>query len=173
MDFPGPFCGIEGPDVINTFSSLGLGPGVAPTTISAGGWPSANRAYFTPFRVPCPMTVYKMGCATGTGTTGNFDLGIYDAFGNQIVSTGSTAKTTASSERIVDVTDTLLLPGLYYLAMATDGVTNYFALGCNLAHAKLAGIRSMESAFALPATATFATAASGWIPFLSALMRSE
>lgn len=178
-DFPGlplvPLADDRSGNCISTFSGWALGPchGLTPVAVA---WPAANRAIFTPFRVPVPVTVYKLACATNTGTTGNFDLGIYDQAGNLIVSTGSTAKTTASSERVVDITDTLLLPGMYYLAMVTDGTTNYvgYTTGIpNLGIVKQFGVRQMNSAFALPSTATFATVASAVIPTVAAYLRSE
>lgn len=143
-------------------------------TTTATAWPSADLAIFVPFRLPAPATVYKMATGTGTGSTGNFDLGIYDSFGNKIVSAGSTAKTVASSERIIDVTDTLLHPGLYYLAMATDGTTAYqMGSTVNSAFGKLMGLRQMTSAFPLPATATYATYTQVVAPTLAAFLRSE
>ena len=172
MDWPNVLPAMDHPACVSTLSAFALGPGMLHTAIGAGAWPSANRAHFVPFRLPRPETVCKLACGTGTGTTGNFDLGIYDAGGNRMVSSGSTAKTTATSERIVDVTDTLLLPGLYYLAMATDGVTNYLALGVNAAFAKLMGAREVNTAFALPSTVTFATN-TGWVPYMAAYFRGE
>ena len=158
---------------ISPYSQCSVGTSVLPAP-AAAAWPSANRAYFVPFRLPIAVTVYKMACGTGTGTTGNFDLGIYDSFGNRLVSTGSTAKTTASSERIVDVTDTFLLPGFYYLAMVTDGVTNYVQVVFNnLGKTKLAGIREMATAFALPATATLASATFNCVPAVAAYLRAD
>jgi hypothetical protein len=157
---------------ISTYSGCGLA-GAFGFTPAATAWPASNRAIFVPFRVPRLVTVYKMACGTGTGTTGNFDLGIYDRFGNKLVSTGSTAKTTASAERIVDVTDTVLLPGLYYLAMATDGTEGYIAsVPGNLGMVKLMGCREMETAFALPDTATFATVQAAFVPSISARLRA-
>lgn len=161
---------------VSTFSGWALGPGVFRSGSATGAaWPAANDALFVPFRVPTAVTVYQMACGTGTGTAGNFDLGIYDAGGNRLVSTGSTAKTTATSERIVNVTDTTLLPGLYYLAMATDGVTNYLQAGSglNLGFGKLLGMRKTASAFALPATVTYATITATYIPIIAAYFRSE
>lgn len=176
MDFPAPIVPNYMPELsINTLGSNSLGNGLLTGTAFAGnGWPASSRALFVPFRLAFPATVYQMACGTGTGTTGNFDLGIYDSGGNKIVSTGSTAKTTASSERIVNITDTLLLPGLYYLAMATDGTTNYLSVvPGNLGFCKLLGMRQMASAFALPTTATYATMSTAYLPAISAYLRSE
>lgn len=179
-DFPGlplvPLADDRSSLAVSTFSGWALGPAVAKTTgAAAGNWPSANRALFVPFRVPVPVTVYQMACGTGTGTTGNFDLGIYDKAGNRVVSTGTTAKTTASSERIVNVTDTQLLPGMYYLAMSTDGVTGYVQVGSgsNLGYAKLSGMREAASSFVLPSTVTYASVTAAYMPCIAAYFRAE
>lgn len=177
-DFPGlplvPLADDRSGAAINPLSGWSLGPAVTSGLVSAA-WPASNRAVFVPFRVPVPVTAYKMACGTGTGTTGNFDLGIYDSAGNRIVSTGSTAKTTASSDRIIDITDTVLLPGLYYMAMATDGTTNYIGVGliANVAAPKQFGMREAASSFALPATVTYATISTAHIPFMSIYLRGE
>lgn len=159
---------------LSTLGLCGITPGVNGIAPVSNAWPAANRAIFVPVRVPIGVTVYKMGCGTGTGTTGNFALGIYDAGGNLIVSTGSTAKTTASSERVIDITDTYLGPGLYYLAMAVDDTGPYNSVALGTARvAKLMGVREMETAFPLPGTATFATTQAAYIPNLTAYVRAE
>lgn len=149
--------------------------GALATTMS---WPAANQAFYIPIRVPEAVTVMKLACGTGSGTTGNFDLGIYDLAGNRLVSTGSTAKTTSLSDRVIDVTDTDLLPGLYYLAMAVD--TNAAAyVGTNAVSGtaggatRMMGVLEQATAFPLPATATFATATHNNVPAISAYLRSE
>lgn len=142
---------------------------------NAQAWPAANDAIYVPIRVREVCTVYRMSCGTGTATTGNFDLGLYDWSGNRLVSTGSTAKTTASAERLVDVTDTTILPGRYYLAMAVDTNAAAYvgvAVGAN-GRAKLLGMRSQATAFALPSSATFATCTAIFVPYIAAHVRSE
>lgn len=161
---------------ISSMSECGLAGTWTATSPANIAWPAANRAIFVPMRLPVPATVYKMATGSGTLTAGNFDLGIYDTNGNLIISTGATAKTTASSERIVDVTDTRLMPGMYYLAMSADGTDNYtgWAFGSNTAFGKLVGLREMESAYVLPATATLATYTSNtMLPNVAAFFRSE
>lgn len=158
---------------LSVFSGCGVTQGLNRDNASGAAWPEAARALFIPVRVPTGITVYKMVCGTGTGTTGNFDLGIYDAGGNKIVSTGSTAKTTASSERVVDITDTFLGPGLYYLAMAVDDTGPYIARSPSLSVAKLWSIYQMATAFPLPTVATFASVAVGYFPAISAYLRPE
>lgn len=160
--------------------SLSVWGEVGPNALDGAGltstaWPNANDALFVPIAVPVPVTVYQMACGTGTGTTGNFDLGIYDVGGNLLVSTGSTAKTTANVERVVNVTDTVLLPGLYYLAMSVDDTGAYQAPASigNVGFVKLLGMRLVSTAFALPSTVTLATVTSTVIPCISAYLRSD
>jgi hypothetical protein len=148
--------------------------GVAPTSTA---WPSANHAFYIPWRVPVPVTVYKM--ATGSGaTTGsnNFDVGIYDCFGNRLVSSGATAKGN-SVEHIIDVTDTRIGPGLYYLAMSADNTGNYVMVtpaGTSpvpLQKVRLYGVLQQASAYTLPNPATFAASTQVTIPSVSVWFR--
>ena len=81
---------------------------------------TANLAVFIPFSVPEPVVITKMGWGNGAAVTGNIDVGIYDESGNRLVSAGSTAQSGTSTLQVVDVTDTLLSRGRYYLAMTSD-----------------------------------------------------
>lgn len=143
-------------------------------------WPSANLAIFVPFVIPYPVTVYKM--ATGSGATAgsnNWDAGIYDRFGNRLVSTGAQSKG-SSVENIVDVTDTRFGPGLFYLAMSADGTGNYVMMTVSGTtpvteqKCKGMGIYQMATAYTLPDPATFATytQTTGVIPAIAAYLRS-
>lgn len=140
------------------------------------GWPAANLAIFVPVRVSCPVTVYKMVVGAGLTAAGNFDVGIYDASGNRLVSSGATAKG-ASVEHILDVTDTRIGPGLYYLAMSADGTNNYIMVTPSgtspvpLQKTRLLGILNMATAYTLPTTATFAAATNVAFPCIAAYTR--
>jgi len=142
------------------------GPAVINTGLSAVAWPLANRALFLPFRLPMPAMATRMCVGIGA-TTGNFDVGIYDRFGNRLVSSGSQTKPTASAEQIVDITDTYLQAGLYFMALAANSADTFArAAPTNVGMCKLIGMREMASAFALPATATFATVSSAYVPMV-------
>lgn len=163
--------------VISHAHSLSLGPvsrklvGVGASPASTA-WPAANRAILIPFRLPKIMTAYQMivGCG-GTGG-GNFDCGIYDKFGNLLVSGGSTGRS-ALSEVIVNITDTVLGRGTYYMALSVDGTNNMIATApAQVALVKAVGIRQASSAFVLPATITFETAASAYIPVFGVVFTS-
>lgn len=155
--------------VISHAHPLSLGP-VSRKLVGTGSspastaWPAANRAILIPFRLPKIMTAYQMIVGCGTTAAGNFDCGIYDKFGNLLVSGGTTVKP-ATSEAIVNITDTVLGRGTYYMALSADGTNNYIATApAQAALVKAVGIRQASSAFVLPATITFETAASAFIP---------
>lgn len=142
------------------------------STAAAAAWPSGNTAYFLPFFIHTPWVASKMAFGNGTTAGGNCDLGIYTVDGAKLVSTGATGRT-ASAEVVVDITDTLLTPGWYYMAMSHDGTSNIVFTTPSgtspvpLQKAKLSGVLQMGSAYTLPATATFAALTSAIIPAIS------
>lgn len=135
--------------------------------------PTANLAYFTPFTVYSTITVTKMFVENGSTTSGNLDVGIYDAGGTKLVSSGTVAQTGASSTQEIDITDTTLRPGLYYLAFAADnGTGSYMRWGTsNTVNPRTFGVLSQASACPLPATATFATPINN-LPFVAVTQRT-
>lgn len=164
-----------GSGVISSYSATSLG-GTAGNVAAVVGsaWPAANRAIFVPCRIPRNVTVYQMAVGAGTTAAGNFDLGIYDANGVRLVSTGATAKG-ASTEHIINVTDTVIESGLKFLAQAADGTNNYISWSLTSMTAsllKFLGIREMATAYTLPNPATFATNTGTLIPAIGAYLRS-
>jgi hypothetical protein len=124
---------------------------------STVAWPTANLAIYVPVMVRQNATVKQLWYANNTTATGNFDIGLYDAAGAALLRKGSTAKSTTGAEIVWDCTDTVISSGLYYLALANDTNTDTF-FGITPAAPYLAaiGLYTEASAFALPATATFA-----------------
>lgn len=121
-------------------------------------WGTANLARFWPVFIPEPFVVTKFFWVNGT-VSGNVDMGFYTTDGVRLISTGSTAMSGANAVQTVDVTDTLIPDGLLYLAMAVDNNTGTFAhAGSVSSSAPELGCFQMATAFALPATATFAQA---------------
>jgi hypothetical protein len=87
-------------------------------------WPSTSEPVAVPFRVFKGMTVYQLGWQNGSGTmTDSVDIGIYDASWNRKVSGGGTARSGAAAVQWVDVTDTFLQVGKYYIVQANNGTT--------------------------------------------------
>jgi hypothetical protein len=136
-------------------SSDGLGPSVTGYTETA--WPTVNLAIYVPVIVRSLVTVKKLWFANTTTSTGNFDIGLYDSTGTALLRKGSTAKTASDTEYVWDCTDTVLSPALYFLALASDSNTDTFLGPAYPAPLNAAfGVYTEASAFALPATATFA-----------------
>lgn len=159
--------------VLSTATAL-LGLGVLAASDAA--WPSANLAIFIPVRVATPVTICKIIVGAGATATGNFDVGIYDAAGNRLVSSGATAKGT-NTEHVIDITDTTIGPGLYYIALSASTTNNYvrYVPGGTTpvpeSMARLSGSLEMATAHPLPSTATFAARATGYLPAVALIPR--
>lgn len=97
------------------------------TLVSAGSFASgtlvANQAHFQPFRLDIGGTVVKMAYLMGATATGNVDLGIYDGEFNLLVSSGATAQGTINVLQELDITDTELHPGNYWMAFSASSAS--------------------------------------------------
>lgn len=139
-------------------------------------WGTQYRAIYVPIRVPIRVTVLELGVVTSNTATGNIDIGIYDAVGTRIVSTGSTAKSATLAVQAVDVTDTVIGPGLYYLAVNNDTTTDTFYCVSDAAPiaAAYGCLTQTLEAVTLPATAAWAVdQALAFVPIISALLVTE
>jgi len=78
---------------------------------------------FFAFQVHRPITVSKAGLAIGT-SSGHLDLGIYDATGHRLASTGSTASPGSGPATVNFTAPVTLVPGVwYYAAVVADNGT--------------------------------------------------
>lgn len=139
-------------------------------------WGTANRAIYVPIRVPHRITVKELGYVCNSTATGNIDIGLYDSAGTRLASTGSTAKANSTKTVALDVTDTTIGPGLYYVALNNDTTTDTFYCFSDTAPNPAArGILTQAvGAVTLPATATWALDQTlAFIPLLSALPVTE
>jgi len=136
--------------VANLLKGYGYAVGISET------WFAANCPVAFPFILNESITVYQLGWYNGGSVGDNIDIGIYDTSWNRLVSAGSTAASGAgSSLQFVNVADTLLVPGTYYLAKALDTITANrslsYANGFSTATLALAGVMdSSTAAFPLP-----------------------
>jgi hypothetical protein len=166
---------------IHPFSLESLGFGITQmgavninTSAISGTFPAANRAIFYPFSVFKLIQVQNFFCINGSAVSGNFDIGVYDSAGTKIMSTGSTAQAGTTAIQAVSIAATNLPPGQYYMALAADNTTAAFyrmAVGATR-YDQFYGLAQMATAFPLPATATFATIASDYIPLFGLSTRS-
>jgi hypothetical protein len=137
-------------------------------------WPSANLAIYLPVEIYRPVTIVKMGVNNGTTVNGNFDLGLYDANGVRLVSSGSTAQSGASALQTVDITDTLLMPGLYYMGMASSSATGTYSSwtgGASVDYRQM-GVAQQATAFALPNPMVPAAFAQTYLPLVTMFPRT-
>lgn len=146
---------LPAPPVLTPFSLESLGACIAGPILQ--GWGSfsstqnANEAIFFPFRLTTWETAYQLLYLVGATSSGNIDVGIYDSQKNRIVSSGSTAMSaTVNTVQELNITDTVLPPGDYLLAVATDNTTGTL-FGSGLADERsLSSIPIYEQASAFP-----------------------
>ena len=143
------------------------------STLGSGAYPTLNLAYYYPFILYQPIVVVKLFCYNGSIASGNIDLGIYDKGGTRIQSAGSTAQSGTSAIQSFDITDVLIGPGLFYLAVAMDNITGTLWRASIGQAGRLMGIFQQSSAFALPSTATFAaTSGNLYLPMIGLTTRA-
>lgn len=83
----------------------------------------ANQADLVGFTVSGPRTVSKAVFEVQT-TGSNFDMGIYDAAGNRLGSTGATAVAAAGTQTVNLTAPVALRPGVvYFAALSADSTT--------------------------------------------------
>jgi hypothetical protein len=133
---------------------------------------TANLAVYIPFWVPVPLLVTKMGWGNGSAVAGNICAGIYTPAGARLVTTGSTAQSGTATLQVVDVADTFLARGTYYLGMNSDtsGATQKVIAVLPAAGIpqSLGLLQQAVGAVALPDPATFAKYAAAFIPLVVA-----
>jgi hypothetical protein len=135
--------------------------GLAP---SSATHPSANIAFYYPVSVPVLCVARRVWWANGdtVSSSYNVDCGIYADSGYQpaglLASSGSTAQGTALEIQFVDITDTVLTPGRYWIAISCSSTSATFIRTLvrdtvSTSIRRLASFRQ-STAVPLPATAT-------------------
>lgn len=126
----------------------------------------ANVAVFVPFTLERSIHVKRMFTINGTSINGNVDVGIHTFDSARIISSGSVAQAGTSVAQYIDITDTYLSPGWYYMSIALSSSTGRIAQvnALNGRYGGLIGLRQMATAFPIPANPTFAS--SNLMPFV-------
>lgn len=116
------------PRIITPFSLEALGTGSLLSAVAlASTTVTQNQAYYYPFHLDVGATAVKMVAMIGATSNGNIDVGIYDASFNYIISSGAVAMSvTTSAAQEVDITDTYLPPGNYWMAISCSSATGTF-----------------------------------------------
>jgi hypothetical protein len=145
-----------------TVNLLNTGP------FTSAVWPTTNLAIFVPFILAQHALATQMSHQNGAAVSGNVDVGIYDERGNRLISKGSTAQAGISSLQVHDITDTELVPGVYFKAIAVDNTTaTILRGGMNIQPARACGMAQMATAFPLPNPATFAAISNAYLPSIA------
>lgn len=161
-------------------SVFGLAPILADTnSTGTGNWPAANKPLLIPFRVSTPFVVTHLGWFNGTAAGSNHDIGIYTSALARVVSAGSTGGSGNSSWQWVDVTDTALAAGDYFLVKALDATTanrsNFYNTSASAALLNLMGVKeSTDDSIPLPSSLTNVVVPSSFtrIPQVAMLTRA-
>ena len=133
--------------------------GIASGTFTGTAYPTANKAYYHPFKLDRATTFDRIGWWNTAAVSGNADVGVYDLAGNRLYHSGSTAIAGTNSLQLVTGIALSLQPGYYFLAFAADNTTTQLNMSqpdTIGAWGQAHGIQQQLTAFALPATATFA-----------------
>lgn len=164
---PAGILGVEQIDVLSPWSDGAIGSHLwrynAGATASAA-YPSANLAFYVPVTLVRPFVAMRAFAISGATSGNNVDVGIYQADTlARVVSSGAFARV-ASGIAYSDITDTLLLPGGYYLAFAHNSTNNIHRNAAAAGLLAAAGVCTQASAYTLPATATLTITAQAYLP---------
>lgn len=126
----------------------------AGTAIAAAG---ANRGRFGRLLITKTFSFDRFVWFNGGTVAGNLDCGIYDAAGNLVKSTGSTAQGTANLKQITSVSPFTLAPGTYLIGISSDSTTAQVLMTTFTPNqlATLFALFLQTSVFPLPSTVTF------------------
>jgi hypothetical protein len=131
-------------------------------------WPAAGRALYLPVELDRPMLVTKLFVHNGTtAPSGTWDMGLYDDGGLRLINAGATAQGASSTLQTFDIPDTRLDRGLYYLAIVASTTPGVYAFTGGVSiDWKCWGALQQASATPLPATATFASNTTAFLPWI-------
>lgn len=158
----------------NELTAMGPSTNLASTT-----YPAANRSIGYPFVLGTSFLVRKFWWQSGTtGGTDIVDVGVYDEAGTKLVSCATPPTMgTANLLQENDCTDTVLLPGRYWLVYAQSGVTaTPIAMAYPAALCRTVGMAQMANGMsgnALVATFTPAAVASAYVPWAGIAGRTQ
>lgn len=146
--------------VISWFSHGALIGGSLNSGIVDAGWNSANSALLWVLQLTEPALITQLFWYNGATIAGNIDCGIYALdkgalTATRIVSTGATAQAGASAPQAVDITDTVIGPGEYLIAVAVSDAAATFrasAYSSNNNETQQVGVFRASSVMPLPAT---------------------
>ena len=175
MSYTPPSAPMQSFPVITTHHPLSCGVAMRPGAASAStAWGTANQARYVPFLIPAPFLVRKLLAYNGATAGGNTDMGIYTEGGSEVLGIAAAAQAGTSAWQEFDVTDTWLVPGLYYVGLLNTTTTGTYFTVPDVQVGRLAGVFSQAvGAATLPSpTATFAALDGVGIPIVGMSSRT-
>lgn len=97
---------------------------------SGVAWLGNNVAVYVPLTIPQRFTVARF-MISNADADGNIDIGLYNAAGTRLISTGTQTRTGSSVVQYYGVTDQSFPPGNYYIALVVS-TTGGQVFGVNL-----------------------------------------
>ena len=175
MSFSPPHAPLLSFPLITTASALSCGlPDRQAAASASTAWGTANQARYVPFLIPAPFLVRKLLAYNGATAAGNTDMGIYTEGGSEVLGIAAAAQAGTSAWQEFDVTDTWLVPGLYYVGLLNTTTTGTYFTVPDVQVGRLAGVFSQAvGAATLPSpTATFAALDGVGIPIVGMSSRT-
>lgn len=176
MTYSAPDPSYMPPILLSTLSmeSAGRIPVTRLTAPVSAVWSATNRIVYVPFYLNRTVTVYKLWWLNGaTVGTNNLQAGVYDEnLARVIAGTSTLSAGTANLCQFDDITDTVIGPGRFYMALWCNGTTA--TVFRNTAGG--VGVYVQTAAGGLPATATPAAIGGGGgapIPVFGLSLRSS
>jgi len=115
--------------MVSVQSSWGLFSGMVAAALASAAYETAARAVYYPISVPCVTVIKRVWWANGATTSGGatIEVGIYRDGGHKpgtkLIS-GSATQGNTNEVQFVDVTDTTIPPGIWWLAIMASSATN-------------------------------------------------
>lgn len=135
---------------------------------------AANRAIYWPFVIRRQVTVYRFFWVNGaTASTDNVQVGVYDNNWHSVKLGTQTLASGPSAAQFDNITDTVLHPGAYYMAIWCNGTTTTM-LRTNPGQRFMDGIFQQNSQTSgLPTTATPIQNTNAYFPLFGLALRAS
>ncbi len=142
------------PMFVNSFGMESTGRVNRSTAPTSGTWVAINRIIYVPFSLNRTVTAYRLFWLNGaTVGTNNLQAGVYDQNFARMIAGTSTLSAGANICQFDNITDTVIGPGRFYMALWGSGVT-MTVLRTSTASSAGGGVYYETAAGGLPATAT-------------------
>ena len=144
-----------------------MGRNGSTSAATSGTWPAANRAFYQPFVIESDCRVDSVSVIVGAAVADSCEFAIYTMDGRLICTTGALTPSTSgwslnTLRTIAFTTTPRLSPGRYYVGAASSSASMTLfrqTAGGSFGNLRVWGGLTQETAYPLPAQATFASAA--------------